>query len=172
MLATGRYVLFVLLSLAFVASCTNANKVNRIQRTKAKKDASADGSGSSTNLPKTGAANLTVNFSNEKFSSLNMSALSYRFLYLGVSMQGPIVFQGSLASLSLANLPTNVADDVRLEVYENNQFQMIGRAPKVTLKAGNNQVTITDFTSENVEINGAWDGKSFQGNAAWNIEGN
>lgn len=174
MLAIGRYALLFLLSLSFVAGCTNTNKANRIQRVKAGNTANTGGSGDSANLPKTGNANLTVSFSNAKFIELglNMTTLTYKFLFLGASLEGPIVFQGTSASIVLSNLPANIADDIRLEVYDNNQFQMIGRAPQVVLKPGENQVTITDFTLENVELNGAWDGKSFQGNASWKIEGN
>lgn len=175
MLAMGRYALVFALSMGFIAACTNANKVNRIQRVRANGNANGGtGNGDVNNLPKTGNANLTVTFSDAKFveMGLNMSSLTYKFIYLGASAQGPIVFTSNNASIALSNLPTNMADDVRLEVYDNNQFQMVGRAPKVTLKAGNNTVQITEFTAENVELNGAWDGKSFQGNAAWKIEGN
>ncbi len=172
MLAMGRYALMFALSMSFIASCTNANKTNRIQRVRANGGDKNAGTGDSSNLPKTGNANLTVSFDNSKFGSFNMSTVTYKFLFLGASAQGPVVFTNNVANIVLSNLPSNVSDDIRLEIYENNQFQMVGRAPKVTLKAGNNTVQITDFTAENVELNGAWDGKSFQGNAAWKIEGN
>lgn len=154
-----------LLAFSVLASCQPANKVQ--VRKKGIRGA-ADSSG-----PATGQSNLRISFSDQAFQQYKVGTanLTYVFKYHGARFDGPIEFQGTQAALSFSNLPTNLSGDVFLEVYRSSALKMVGLQPNVELKNGANELTLSNFSVDGVEINSGWDGKTFQGNHVWKLEG-
>lgn len=147
-----------------LASCQPASKVQVRRRAV----------GTSENAgPVSGQSNLTLSFSDESFQRFKVgtTGLTYVFKYHGARLEGAISFQGNQATLNLNNLPTSTPGEVRLEVFASSALKMIGIQPDVSLNTGTNQVTLTNFVVDGIEINLGWDGKTFQGNHVWNLEG-
>lgn len=154
------------------AACTDNKQT--IQRRQAGTDKDTNsGEGDVTTGPKTGNANLNLSFADTKFKEvgLTLAGLTYKFLYHGAANEGAIAFQNGKSTLNFQSLPSNKAGDIRLEVYLDQAFVFVGVLPKVVLKNGENDLELTDFATDNVELNVGWDGKSFQGNVVWKLEG-
>lgn len=153
-----------LLALAVLASCQPAGKVQARRK-------AAQGAGESA--PATGQSDLTLTFTDQAFQNYKVGTtdLTYVFKYQGAKLNGPIVFQGNQGTLNFTSLPTNIPGEIRLEVYASSALKMAGVQSNVTLKAGPNQIALTNFIVDGIDINSGWDGKSFQGNHVWKLEG-
>lgn len=150
-----------------ISSCKQSDPKASIQRRKA-------GAQNDSALER-GTANLNLTFSADQLARFFVGTenLTYRLTYMRAALSGSVSFDGSGRSvLALRDLPNDQSADLVLEIYENTALKVAGKFAATKLKSGDNSLAVTEFTTDGVDINAGWNGKSLQGNHLWKVDAN